>query len=160
MYKPNFCAECGARIVRERWRFWNSRIFCPECARRFRKAQILLPVIAGLMLFGIGLTVGRTSHPAPPPLVLQSSRQAPVPAIAAAAGTLMPSSNAETSPGSTGPESSYGRNGTAGERPTDPHEIVSVCGARTKKGTPCSRRVRGTGRCWQHKGMPAITAYR
>jgi hypothetical protein len=35
-------------------------------------------------------------------------------------------------------------------------EVVYVCGARTKKGTPCSRRVHGPVRCWQHKGMPAM----
>jgi hypothetical protein len=33
---------------------------------------------------------------------------------------------------------------------------VYICGARTKKGTPCSRRVHGPVRCWQHKGMPAM----
>ena len=31
-----------------------------------------------------------------------------------------------------------------------------ICGARTKKGTPCSRRVHGPVRCWQHKGKPAM----
>ena len=31
-----------------------------------------------------------------------------------------------------------------------------ICGARTKKGTPCSRRVHGQVRCWQHKGMAAM----
>jgi hypothetical protein len=56
----------------------------------------------------------------------------------------------------TKPEPTYGPDGTANERPTDPSEVVYVCGARTKKGTPCSRRVRGPGRCWQHRGMPAI----
>jgi hypothetical protein len=35
--------------------------------------------------------------------------------------------------------------------------LVAICGARTKKGTPCQRRVRGgVGRCWQHRGKPAI----
>jgi len=38
----------------------------------------------------------------------------------------------------------------------DPNETVSICGARTKKGTPCSRRVRGTGRCFQHRGKSAM----
>jgi hypothetical protein len=28
------------------------------------------------------------------------------------------------------------------------------CGAVTKKGTPCSRRVKAPGRCWQHAGQP------
>jgi hypothetical protein len=30
------------------------------------------------------------------------------------------------------------------------------CGAATKKGTACTRKVRGGGRCWQHKGREAI----
>jgi hypothetical protein len=35
-------------------------------------------------------------------------------------------------------------------------EEAYICGARTKKGTPCSRRVRGPVRCWQHKGAQAM----
>jgi hypothetical protein len=36
---------------------------------------------------------------------------------------------------------------------------VYICGARTKKGTPCRRRVHFAGeRCFQHKGMPAMVA--
>ena len=39
---------------------------------------------------------------------------------------------------------------------TAPVDDVYICGARTKKGTPCSRRVHGPVRCWQHKGKPAM----
>ena len=35
-------------------------------------------------------------------------------------------------------------------------EPVYFCGAQTKKGTPCSRRVKGGGRCWQHKDKEAM----
>jgi len=36
-------------------------------------------------------------------------------------------------------------------------EPVYYCGAATKKGTPCSRRVKRPGeRCWQHTGMPSM----
>ncbi|HEX2270458.1 MAG TPA: hypothetical protein VHH35_13015, partial [Pyrinomonadaceae bacterium] len=35
-------------------------------------------------------------------------------------------------------------------------EQLYICGARTKKGKPCSRRVHGPVRCWQHKGVPAM----
>jgi len=35
-------------------------------------------------------------------------------------------------------------------------EQTYTCGARTKKGTPCSRRVHGPVRCWQHKGANAM----
>lgn len=35
-------------------------------------------------------------------------------------------------------------------------EKTYYCGAATKKGTPCSRKVKGGGRCWQHKGQDAL----
>ena len=43
---------------------------------------------------------------------------------------------------------------TAQGAPATPviEEKVYTCGARTKKGKPCSRRVKEPGRCWQHKG--------
>ena len=70
-----------------------------------------------------------------------------------------PTTTAHTAPNANTnaqPAPAYGLDGTAEERPTDPNEIISICGARTKKGTPCQRRVRGTGRCWQHLGKPAM----
>ena len=90
------------------------------------------------MLFLPGFLLGRLLRPPPPPLVLERGAQtaappAPTPAAAAA-------------------RPAYGPDGTAGERPTEPEEVVYICGARTKKGTPCQRRVRGPGRCWQHRG--------
>jgi len=30
-------------------------------------------------------------------------------------------------------------------------EKVTLCGAPTKSGKPCRRRVKGGGRCWQHR---------
>jgi len=39
--------------------------------------------------------------------------------------------------------------------PSTPEQVYT-CGARTKKGKPCSRRVHGPVRCWQHKGLPAM----
>jgi hypothetical protein len=41
-------------------------------------------------------------------------------------------------------------------RPVVNVEQLYTCGARTKKGTPCSRRVHGPVRCWQHKGAAAM----
>jgi hypothetical protein len=38
-------------------------------------------------------------------------------------------------------------------------DTVYICGARTKKGSPCRRRVHAAGeRCYQHKGMPAMVS--
>ncbi|HET9528282.1 MAG TPA: hypothetical protein VFO99_19050, partial [Pyrinomonadaceae bacterium] len=41
-------------------------------------------------------------------------------------------------------------------QPAPSNEQVYICGARTKKGKPCSRRLHGPVRCWQHKGAPAM----
>ncbi|MGB7924057.1 MAG: hypothetical protein WCF57_12490 [Pyrinomonadaceae bacterium] len=154
MYKPNFCAECGEQIARARWRFWTSRRFCAGCARRFRRERILLPLIAGASIFCLGLLAGRLGRPVPPPLIIERGQLSALP-TATATNAVAPTSDAETGADvqATPP---YGPSGTASERPTDPSETVSICGARTQKGTPCKRRVRGVGRCWQHKGMPAM----
>lgn len=148
MYKPNFCAECGSQIMRARWHFWTSRRFCNDCGRRLRKSRVIGPLIWGGIAFGLGLSVGRSARPAPPPLILMQGQASSFPSTGK-------SSEGRTK-GESNSESRYGPDGTSTERPTDPDEVVSVCGARTKKGSPCSRRVRGTGRCWQHKGLPAM----
>ena len=154
MYKPNFCAECGERIERARWRVSTSRRFCDNCARRLRKGQMLARLIAVVSLFCLGLAAGRMGRSHPPPLIIERGQLSALPApMTMTTGT--PRAEAETDADAQAaprPEPSYGPNGTASERPTDTDEIVTLCGARTQKGTPCKRRVRGTGRCWQHRG--------
>jgi hypothetical protein len=158
MYRPNFCAECGERVERARWRPWTSRRFCPLCAGRFQKKQFLLTAIAGVALFSLGLAAGRFQRPGPPPLIVERAQpSSATPAATPKAGTQ--STDEATGADAEQPpvrEPGSGPDGTASKRPTDPGETVSICGARTQKGTPCQRRVRGTGRCWQHKGMPAM----
>ena len=122
-YRPNFCCECGDKIVRLRWRPWTSRKFCDTCFRRAGKDYWLQRATAMLILLLVGVLAGRGCRRERPPLVIErpvqsSSQQAPVTPA--------------------------------------PIEHVYTCGARTKKGKPCSRRVNGPVRCWQHKGMPAM----
>lgn len=97
--------------------------------------------MAGMVLVVGGYLAGRAGrgHP-PPPLVIERAepRGAVVPLSAAAAQR---NENTLEMPGGPPPESG---------------EMVSICGARTQKGKPCSRRVRGIGRCWQHKDKPAM----
>jgi hypothetical protein len=152
MYRPNFCAECGERIVRLRWRVWTSRRFCAACDGRFRKGRVLWPIILCVALTGLGFFAGRAMRHAPPPLVIErgAPNSPPLPAQTPAAGRQI-GANAENANARV-----YGADGTERERPTEAAELVSICGARTKKGTPCSRRVRGTGRCWQHRGRAAM----
>lgn len=153
MYRPNFCAECGERVVRERWRAWASRRFCALCERRFGRAWVR-PLAALCLAACAGFAAGRLLRPAPPPLLIERG-SLPVPALLSrhAAPKADGAGDAANPPDNpAGPATT----GAPAEPPTDPAEIVSVCGARTQKGTPCSRRVRGTGRCWQHRGRPAM----
>ena len=168
MYRPNFCSECGERVARARWRLWTSRRFCPQCARRLRRKRLAAPLLSAATLLGAGFVFGRMLRPSPPPLVVERGtlNLAPVPAgdaprrpgdgkrEDATANREDPTARREDA--AAKPEPSYGPDGTAGERPTDPEEVVYICGARTKKGTPCQRRVRGPFRCWQHRGLPAM----
>jgi len=124
-YRPNFCAECGAKIVRLRWRVWTSRRFCDNCSSRFARVHWLQRGLATILLFGVGLLMGRACRREQPPLVIQRTATSPA-----------------TSP-------------SASQSPVIVEQTY-ICGARTKKGTPCSRRVHGPVRCWQHKGAPAM----
>jgi len=126
LYRPNFCCECGTKIVRLRWHVWTSRRFCSTCQPQFRKEHWIQPALAFVALLLVGIMFGRAIRPSPPPLVIQRNIVA---------------SNATGSPQPA---------------PSVVTEDVYLCGARTKKGTPCSRRVHGPVRCWQHKGLPAM----
>lgn len=115
------------------------------------------PSVLCVALVGGGFLGGRAMRPAPPPLVIERGTHDDSPALLSqtpAAGK-QPAANADAANVNSGARV-YGADGTERERPTEAAEIVSICGARTKRGTPCSRRVRGTGRCWQHRGRPAM----
>lgn len=137
-YRPNFCCECGHKIVRLRWFVWTSRKFCDKCFRKFAKSQWLRPTLSLCALLLFGVLLGRGCRRAPPPLIIERPAQSST--------TQAPKGVQATSSGPTA--------GTA--QPPSATEQVYICGARTKKGTPCSRRVHGPVRCWQHKGMPAM----
>lgn len=144
MYKPNFCAECGTKVLRLRWHFWTSRKFCDACARKLRNARLMRPILVGLALIISGYVTGRSRRPAPPPLTIIRRADSPLgDAQAPHPSTLTPAA-AQSGSAST-------QNSAA-----IVEEDVYLCGARTKKGTPCSRRVQAPRRCWQHKGMPAM----
>ncbi|HEX5709622.1 MAG TPA: hypothetical protein VFX96_20250 [Pyrinomonadaceae bacterium] len=166
MYRPNFCADCGVRVERARWRPWTSRRFCAACERRFRRGRLARTLLLCASLVGLGFALGRAGRAPQAPLVLERAQSSDavtmfadgVTTTAGGASEARDSTEAEgaTDLASKPGGQAYGPDGTERERPTDPEEVVSICGARTQKGTPCSRRVRGTGRCWQHRGRAAM----
>src|SRR5215510_14098657 len=70
-YRPNFCSECGEKIVRLRWRFWTSRRFCDKCSARFVRPQLLRGVLAAIALLVVGVLIGRGARQKPSPLVIE-----------------------------------------------------------------------------------------
>lgn len=142
MYRPNFCSECGTKTVRLHWHLWTSRRFCDKCARRLRKERLLHALVIIGALISTGFIAGRASRPAPPTLIIERAANSPLFNSAGGAGT----SN-EKNVSSGLPDSS--------NTSTQPAEVY-ICGARTKKGKPCSRRVNSAVRCWQHKGTKAM----
>ena len=128
MYRPNFCCDCGSKIVRLRWHAWTSQRFCDSCTPRFRKERWIVPALVMAVAFCLGIAIGHTMRAKTPPLIIQRQTSVPAPQ----------SSSSEV------------------KEPAIVAEQIYTCGARTKKGTPCSRRVHGPVRCWQHKGMPPM----
>src|ERR1044071_6610695 len=130
-YRPNFCCECGHKIVRLRWFVWTSRRFCDKCSRAFAKTQWLRPSLSLFALLLFGVLLGRGCRRSPAPLVIER----PVPAQ-----NSTTVSRTATSGASTAPDQSTTPSATT---PTIATDDIYLCGARTKKGPPCSRRVHG-----------------
>ncbi len=157
MYRPNFCSECGAKIIRLHWRPWSSRKFCDVCAVRLRKERFILPLAAASALMGVGMVAGRAGRPAPPPLIIERHTDSPFfeeRSDASEQPDVSSDKSGSEKAGAAGLGSSSARANSFDTESTG--EVVYICGARTKKGKPCSRRMRAPVRCWQHKGMPAM----
>jgi len=142
MYRPKFCAECSAKIIRLRWHFWTSRRFCESCSPRFLREQVKRGVIAGATVFLLGMAAGQAARRTLPPVVIQRTQN---------------SISTSDAAGANGPAAGYGNSSrVANTTSVIATEEIYTCGARTKKGKPCSRRVHGAVRCWQHLGLPAM----
>jgi hypothetical protein len=144
MYRPNFCSECAAKIVRLRWHFWTSRKFCDSCSRRLWRERLRTPLISCFTLLSIGIIAGRAVRPAAVPLIIERNADSP----------LRDSQENNLLTKQVSSDSGAKKADVTASQTTE--DLVYICGARTKKGTPCSRRVRGPVRCWQHKGMPPM----
>ena len=157
LYKPNFCCNCGEKIERVDWNLLTSRRFCDACAAE-NKRHDRLPqsaVAGGLLalMFGLGTMFGGSKEQSPPVHTLNSSPALlrSEPAVANPAGqapaNASPASTAVVSPAPETKQSLSTGSETASK--------FYYCGALTKKGTPCSRKVKVSGsRCFQHEGKP------
>jgi hypothetical protein len=132
-YQANFCAECG-NAMKPRFSL-GPRYFCDECEAQIGRRNYFKSV-AGLLLCATlaVFALNRTLTPGP-------NGQAP---------------NAQPNAGAPPPVSA--RDIVTALDPGPKPEAVErvMCGARTKKGTPCRHLVPPGQRCAQHRGMASM----
>jgi hypothetical protein len=172
-YKPKHCCQCGDKIDRIDWKPWTSRRFCELCETEFGIYEWL-----SRGLFGVGLLLGLFSigsylqKDAKPLNVASKQIMSGVPSTRSdvieqtnvsrgstnnAVQTLMPSKNSAAQIKSHDDTKVSDLKAKQIEpSTTERSEKLYFCGAETKKGTMCSHRVKGGGRCWQHVGQTAM----
>lgn len=165
IYRPNFCCQCGEKVVRDRWTLLTSRRFCDFCAIEQKqhdllpRAILIIAVVAGVAGLTTFISSGNSSEPPQArsgrPVAranVDTPPKHPVNAMRpdANTSTATPMANGAR-PVNTVQRQQPGNSST---------ESVYYCGAMTKKGTPCTRRVRSKVRCWQHAGEPAVAGSR
>lgn len=163
LYRPQFCCHCGEKIIRAKWTPLTSRRFCEFCAVE-QKQHDLIPRAAAifLLLFGaagfasyFGASDSSESKRGSLKVAqLNSEPQRKPPAresVNTANGDRSPAPGADNRdhPANSSPANTEQRS----TRSNSSTEAVYYCGAMTKKGTPCTRRVKAPGRCWQHPGQ-------
>jgi hypothetical protein len=143
MAAARFCSECGERLRVKRPGILPFRSLCPRCSPRFRRIRLML-IAVPFLCAAIGFAIGHYTSAREPfyfigtPVDLRANR------VARSADA----NNHLSSPGN--------------ETLTHPEQLVisasaaeAICGARTKSGKPCRRKVKGGGYCWQHRDRQA-----
>ncbi len=172
LFRPSFCANCGEKIERPEWFLWTSRRFCQVCEIEF-KGQDLIPkviicvgILASVISFGNYLksgTGGSDLQALKQPRKFVEQPQAVTKLTAANTVAATPEN---TMLSVNGQREQRNFSSTSGEQSFQPPakpkadavQPVHYCGAETKKGTACSRRVKGNIRCFQHLGMPVMAS--
>ena len=163
-YRPNFCCSCGEKIERVEWSIFSSRKFCDLCQTEFRAKDLGPKILAAVGLVFITAVASSIFSPArnPPKAASSELVASAVTAKERPEGSLNTTSNRQLQ-SQSGTNVNASRVTVPAANVTKPvtaakaAEPVYYCGAATKKGTACSRRVKHPGeRCWQHQGMPSV----
>jgi hypothetical protein len=134
-----FCSECGKSLETVSGSRWPFRIYCLECSPRpYNRA--IVGFIGALTLVGAGFLLARWTIP---PLKVQL--------IGTPIEKYTGDNEAGTNENGNAPNQPSGRT-PAPEVESKPVEEADVaCGAPTRSGRPCRRKVKGGGHCWQHR---------
>ena len=169
-YRPKHCCNCGEKIERADWSLTDSSRFCDVCKHDFVLVRALPVVFIGLMaivgIFGIG-SYWRSSEK---PLNLSTRQftenfsntgkktvnQTSQVSSNSSVQQITPANNAEINAKNELQTPNLTNAAPVQTGAVSTAESKSYCGAMTSKGKPCLRKVKGGGRCWQHKGQSAM----
>ena len=181
LYKPKYCCHCGEEIERINWGLLTSRRFCELCETEYKIYDWIPRVFIGVGFFfiitGLGFYWQKPEKPlniATHQIVSNKTQSNKNLANENDSSQLSESGNVkdlEKTQQSTSANQQLTKAQIAvlnqkaqqqaqikpiENQQTAVSETTYFCGAQTKKGTPCTHRVRGGGRCFQHVGQPAI----
>lgn len=135
MPPARFCSVCGDKLKRGRA---SSPGFLSSCARCGRFDYVRLTTFVLPILFlAIGFAIGYYSKSREPFQYIGTAIESSVTAALPSVDARAPGTNVAA--------------GRSTETANTPVAIEAICGARTKSGRPCQRKVKGGGRCWQHR---------
>ena len=172
-YKPKFCCQCGEKVERINWRLWTNRRFCQLCETEYGLFDWIQKIAFVVLFLTAVIGIGNLWRKPEKELLITSNKlTANLPetnrnlavqtnssqsADSTTANFAAPNKDINSALPAKQTDVGLKQNeiGKQFEKQTAP-EKVYFCGAQTKKGTPCSRRVKTAERCWQHTGQLAM----
>jgi hypothetical protein len=135
MSAGRFCSVCGEKLKPKPVVYSPFGSYCRRCAPEFDRARLIVFGIPIVFLV-IGFAIGHYSKARDRFQFIGTPIESSMNASA-----MLPMVDARPS-SPTVPARSV--------QPASPM-IDGICGATTKSGRPCQRKVKGGGRCWQHR---------
>jgi hypothetical protein len=178
LYRAKYCAECALELQDYGESFWLRSRFCEICKQEFKFVELIsrfggVTIAMIAMIFGIGTILQKPSERPLNVAKTEIANIAPAPKPIQKNENIPPNNNVQPKKVevdqqvallSKQPETQPAKLKTVDTTRQNAHEVsqvsgtetVYMCGAKTKKGMPCSRKVKGSVRCWQHSGQDAM----
>lgn len=138
-YQANFCAECGNSL--ETRLSFKPRYFCDDCAARLKQRSLAKPLASLLLIISMALFVFSYKQGS-----YTQSNDRKSDTTVQQLDLLAPASPVSA------------QDSIVNSRTNSRHEASPkvLCGARTRRGTPCRHLVQSGQRCAQHRGMSSM----
>lgn len=159
LYRPSFCCHCGEKIDAIDWNIFSSRRFCDVCKQENKGFELLGKLaVAGALLLPLSVAGSFIqSRPVISPETISAARSIK-PNVPLEPNRQVRSPRGPETIGNNAidhalpvPEKVVTKTANEKENPKNRYAgQIFYCGAATKKGTACTRKVKVRGYCWQH----------